>query len=171
MTTRAEMLTTQFQMAKLVFDAATGDLTDDLATKRVPGATIGAILPIYAHILVGLDLLARQTAQGLEPLAADPGWQQRTGIPSPSLMQVPGWSDAPYQLVGLRDYATDVFQSLFDYLAAAPDTDLDRQVPGITGGTVSLAQSIGALGLVHLSAHTGEIAALKGVHGAKGLPF
>jgi hypothetical protein len=36
---------------------------------------------------------------------------------------------------------------------------------------VQVSTFLGGLGLVHLSAHAGEIAALKGVHGVKGLPF
>ena len=161
----------QFEMAKLVFDATVGDLTDEIARATVEGSTIGAILPIYAHILVGLDLLVNQTATGGQTLLERDGWGERTGIPSASLMQVPGWADADYQLDGLNRYRDAVFASLFAYLGSAPDAELDREVPSVLGGTVSLGQSFGALGLVHLCSHMGEIAALKGVHGAKGLPF
>jgi hypothetical protein len=148
-----------------------GDLTQEVAERRVDGASIGAILPIQAHLLFGLDAMVNQIAAGKEPLLLSGDWLGRTGIPGPNLRQTPEWGLAPYDLEGLQAYAEAVFASVDAYLDGASDADLDRDVPSPLGGTVQAGNFLGGLGVVHFSAHAGEIAALKGVHGFKGLPF
>ena len=171
MSSRAAQLKSQFQVAKMVYNGTVGDLTADLAAKTLDGASIGAILPIQAHALFGLDAMVNQLAAGKEPVLISGGWAERTGIPGPQLRQGPEWSTATYNLEGLRAYSEAVFASVDAYFDSVADSDLDREVQSPIGGMVQVSTFLGGLGLVHLSAHAGEIAALKGVHGVKGLPF
>ena len=56
------------------------------------------------------------------------------------------------------------------YLAGLPDADLERKVQGPAGDT-TVGWMIAVVLGTHFPQHVGEIAALKGVHGLKGLPF
>jgi hypothetical protein len=171
MSDRAALLKSAFQVAKLVYNGTVGDLTQEVAERRVDGAMIGAILPIQAHLLFGLDAMINQVAAGKEPLLVSGDWMARTGIPGPSLRQTPEWGQAAYRLEGLQAYAEAVFASADAYFDGASDADFDAEVPSPLGGMVQRGSFLGGLGVVHLAAHAGEIAALKGVHGFKGLPF
>jgi hypothetical protein len=64
-----------------------------------------------------------------------------------------------------------VKQATDDFLAVATAADFQREVDSPLGTKVPVSQFLGAFGIVHLGLHSGEIAALKGVHGLKGLPF
>lgn len=172
MSQRAQLLKNEFDWAKTVFDMTVGDLTEEVATRRVSGANINPILPIYAHVVFGLDAMTNQVAAGGEPLLLSDGWGERTGITQPGFLQTPEWGQARYNLDGLRQYSEAVFGSLNSYLDRATDADLDREFPSPLGGQqTNVARFLGGIGVVHLSGHTGEIAALKGIHGLQGLPF
>ena len=56
------------------------------------------------------------------------------------------------------------------YLANLPDSELERKVQGVLG-EYTLGWGIAILLCQHAAQHSGEIAALKGVQGLKGLPF
>lgn len=171
MSGRVALLKSQFQVAKMVYGGTVGGLDQEIASRKVDGATIGAILPIHAHLLFGLDAMVNQVAAGKDPVLVSGDWMARTGIPGPQLRQSPEWATAAYRLDGLQAYGEAVFASVDAYLDSVADADLDREVQSPIGGMVPVGGFLGGLGVVHLAAHTGEIAALKGVHGLKGLPF
>jgi hypothetical protein len=60
--------------------------------------------------------------------------------------------------------------SVDGYLAGLPDSDLSRKISGPFGEQTVEWVIVTLLG-THLPQHAGEIAALKGVQGLKGLPF
>ena len=171
MSARAALLKSQFQVAKMVYNGTVGDLTAELASKTIDGAQIGAILPIQAHAIFDLDAMVNQIGAGKEPVLVTGGWAEKTGIPGPSLRQGPEWGAANYNLDGLKAYGEAVWASVDAFFDSVGDAELDKEVQSPVGGTVQVASFLGGLGIVHLSAHAGEIAALKGVHGVKGLPF
>jgi hypothetical protein len=72
-------------------------------------------------------------------------------------------------LAPLLDYLQQVRAATDAYLAGVTPEELDRIVQ-IAGQDRPVAQ-VFVLLVVHSAAHTGEISALKGVSGAKGLPF
>ena len=69
----------------------------------------------------------------------------------------------------LLDYAAAVGAATDNYIATLTTKELDRLVP-IMGQEWPVADVL-ALLVVHASGHLGEIAALKGIQGVKGLPF
>jgi hypothetical protein len=168
---RAAMLKSSYQVAKFVYNGTVGDLTADLAAKTIDGAQIGAILPIQAHAIFDLDAMVNQIGAGKEPLLVTGGWAEKTGIPGQSLRQGPDWGVATYNLEGLKAYGEAVWDSVDAFFDTVTDEQLDKEVQSPVGGTVQVGAFLGGLAIVHLSAHAGEIAALKGVHGVKGLPF
>ena len=99
------------------------------------------------------------------------GWSERIGLPLPPGRGA-GWEEArgtALALAPVLDYQRVVYAATDTYLANLSAEELDRQVSFI-GGEQPVAQILTML-VVHTMLHSGEIAALKGLQGAKGLPF
>jgi hypothetical protein len=170
MTPRTEHLRENFEMAHRVFLGTVDDLTDDAAAATFPAATVGPILPIYAHAVCSEDVIFAAAA-GREPVCLSPEWAARTGIPGATVVQTPEWAGNTFNLGGLRAYADAVFAAAVAWLETADDAALDREIDGLRPGSRTTPVNLLRVGLIHISGHGGEIAALKGVLGLKGLPF
>jgi hypothetical protein len=72
---------------------------------------------------------------------------------------------------GFEEYAAAVFARTEGLVGGMSEADMDRLVEGITPNTAPARMLIANIGLIHVNEHAGEIAALKGVHGLKGLGF
>jgi hypothetical protein len=94
-------------------------------------------------------------------------WEDKTGIPVAKHRQDEEWARLAINFQATRDYAKEVYEATDRFLARAPDEILFREVDG-PGRKVMLFPEIM---LTHTAQHWGEIAALKGVQGMKGLPF
>ena len=70
----------------------------------------------------------------------------------------------------MKDYAEQIQKVTLDYIATLSDADLDRQVDTQFFGMQSLAFLI-QLASMHATGHAGDVAAVKGMQGLKGLPF
>jgi hypothetical protein len=70
-----------------------------------------------------------------------------------------------------REYAKAVYGATDAYIARLSDSGLARKVQTGFIGEQSAAFVISNILGWHIAEHTGEIAALKGVQGLKGLPF
>jgi hypothetical protein len=100
------------------------------------------------------------------------GWKDKLNVPfkgNPALS--PDWAKGlKLDLAPFREYAKAVYAATDAYLSTLSDTELERKVQTPIGEQ-TLAWALVALLATHLPQHTGEIAALKGVQGLKGLPF
>jgi hypothetical protein len=76
--------------------------------------------------------------------------------------------ERPYH-AGVREYAQAVFANTDANVAALDPASLGNKMQGPFGETT--AARMLSLGVYHLAEHSGEIAALKGIQGQKGLPF
>jgi hypothetical protein len=142
----------------------------DEATLRheFPGATIGSIGSIYIHALSSEDWAIQQLLQG-KPKIVDMGdWFARFGM-EPA--KDPDWSKANMDLKAFEDFRDAVFGATQDYLNSITDADLDKQIDWFGRGTRSAAWVFADVIHAHVASHAGEIAALKGVMGQKGLPW
>ena len=149
------------------------DCDPELLNKTLPDATIGSIASIYAHAVFAEDVFVHSRFQDGEPLCQSGGWQEKTGVPFPGNPPAitPEWASAlQMDLPKFQEYAEAVFAATDSYLANLPDSELDRKVQGGTG-EYTLGWGIAILLCQHPAQHSGEIAALKGVQGLKGLPF
>ena len=72
----------------------------------------------------------------------------------------------------MREYAQAVYAATSDYLGSASDADLARSIDlsALGLGERTVGQLCDTL-LSNAQWHTGEIACLKGIQGAKGYPF
>lgn len=70
-----------------------------------------------------------------------------------------------------QGYAKAVVKNTLDWVGTLSDEDLNREVQAPGFPTQSVGSWITLAAVVHPSNHCGEVAALKGLKGAKGYPF
>ena len=149
-----------------------GDCGDAL-NQPVAGAKIGSIGAIYAHAVFSEDSIINGLVQGKPMLYRTGGWDAKVGIALPEgdrPMQSEEWTAATkLDLSQFQPYADAVFAQTDAYLAAVPDAELERKVQGPAGET-TVGFMVATILATHFPQHMGEIAAIKGVKGLKGLP-
>ena len=160
----------QVAEARGLTDAAMAGLTDDQFNWLPPG-TIHPIKSASLHAVAGEDLFFQAILQGQPPLWATGGWAGRIG-----LAQAPGggqgWEVANRTVLALAPvvaYAEAVRHATDEYLARLTDDELDRSVSFF--GSESSVAGVLARFVAHTAGHAGEIAAVKGMQGLRGLPF
>ena len=170
----------QLQGAHEVLEGTMADVTAEQAHWTPPGVAnpLGAT---YAHILTTEDSIINGIIKGGAPLFAS-DMAGRVGIsepppgPSPDSPGLPDWAEwsrsVEVDLTAMRNYAQAVYAATGEYLSSASDAELNRSIDlsaiGLDERTVG--QLCGIL-LSNAQWHTGEIACLKGIQGAKGYPF
>ena len=160
----------QIGIQRALADAVIGGVTEEQANSAPPG-TCNTIATILLHVTGTDDAFIHMRALA-QPLLWESGnWAARVGFPMP-----PGragfWAEAnaaTLALAPILEYQAAMRAALDEYVAGATDDELARLVPSPFGEQ----PLYGVLGLlvVHASSHFGEIAALKGAQGLKGLPF
>jgi uncharacterized damage-inducible protein DinB len=145
------------------------DVDADVLWKAPPGSAnpIGAI---YAHT-VGIEDLYIQQIMQRKPLIWDEGgWGERLGRKtSPNL-----WETKPGPQIDLDaflPYRRAVYTASELYIAGLGDKGLEKSLP-FPGRdwSMSIAHLLTVV-ISHGTAHAGEIAAIKGVFGGKGLLY
>ena len=153
-----------------------GMLTDcnaDVLHKAIPGSTTNTIAMTYAHIVASEDFIVASMLQGKSALCQAAGWETKTGLPrlsSPPAMWTEWGGGINMNLAPFQEYAKSVYAATDAYIAGLSEDDLDKKVQGPMGETTA-GWMIAVILATHVPGHAGEVAALKGVHGAKGLPF
>ena len=149
------------------------DCSPEVLNKNLPDATITSIASIYAHVVFGEDAFVQRRFQGKPTIYESGGWEKKTGVPFPGVPPAitPEWANAlQMDLSTFQEYAEAVFAATEAFLVNLPDSDLERKIQGAIG-EYTVGWGIAILLVQHAAQHSGEIAALKGVQGLKGLPF
>ncbi len=164
------LITRAFASMRRSLDGIMQDMTPALFNWAPPG-TANAISATFVHLLNSEDHFLQGVLQGKPTVWESGGWSAKTGIPQP-----PGigedWSAfkrQPTAIQPLLEYKSAVWAATDAYLAELTPAELERQVP-FAGGQRSAADML-MLAISQAHSHAGEIAALKGVQGAKGLPI
>jgi hypothetical protein len=116
------------------------------------------------------DGFIQKVLQGKPTIWETGGWAEKTGIAKPP-SKGEDWSEYKYRKINiqpLQDYKAAVWAATDAYLATLTEGELDRMVK-FAGGERTVAEMLILSGSQSHS-HIGEIAALKGIQGAKGLP-
>ena len=151
---------------RMVLDA-TSDLTVEQANWLPPG-TANTIAQTYAHIVNIQDRYLNTFLHAQPTIWEREGWEERLGIPATMRMQrEPGYQVDP---AAFRPYAERVFAETNAYLDRVDAAELAREVQGYRG-PLPVAEVLGRFMAFHAVSHLGEIAALRGLQGLKGLPF
>ncbi|MCA9826394.1 MAG: DinB family protein [Dehalococcoidia bacterium] len=163
-----ELLRSQFRFAHQFLEMALDDVSPETAATRVGGATINSIAHIYAHAVTSEDAFVSGAKgdDGISVLEAG-GWGTKTGIPVAKPRQDEEWAKLNIDFAATREYAKQVYEATDEFLATAPEDVLFREADGPAGKVRIFPEIM----LTHTAQHWGEIAALKGVQGMKGLPF
>jgi hypothetical protein len=162
----------QFGFTHGTLEQVIGDVGMDLLHQKLPGSTVNNIASLYAHVVVGEDMIVNGLVMGKAPVFnADVA--SRTGVP---LKESPFMDDAwaasiKMNLPAFREYAQQVYAATDAALAAMDDAFAQELVDTPFGNKQPRLEFMGNLGVTHAWGHLGEIAALKGVAGGKGLPF
>ncbi len=153
-------------------DQVLGDCSPEVLNKNLPGATITSIASIYTHLVFAEDVIVHGMLQGKPPLYQAQGWAGKLGIE----MRIPPEMDPDWAKTvkldpaAFQEYARAVYAATDSYLAGLTDGDLERKV-STPAGEQSVAWCLATILGTHFPQHVGEVAALKGVQGLKGLPF
>ncbi len=168
-----ELLGAEFAMAHGTLDQVIALAGGQWLHKVPPGATVSTVAATYAHIAFAEDTLTNALAKGGAPLYVADGWDKKLGVAMPGPRQTPEWSESVRieDLEGFREYARAVFAGTEQYLGEASDDEINRVIDTPITGKQPVGQLFGTLALWHVTSHQGEISALLGAQGQKGLPF
>jgi hypothetical protein len=149
------------------------DVPQEALTRKVEGSTINPIAPIYLHLAITEDWFVNSIALGGQPKYATGGWGEKLGVELKiPPVQDPAWaSTVQLDHAQLASYADAVFASTEAAIRAMTDEQLAREFEFGPLGKLTVARFLAGVTTYHVSEHAGEIAALKGVAGLKGLPF
>lgn len=144
----------------------------DALNKPVAGATINSVAAIYAHAVWSEDAIVNGMLRGKPLIYTSDGWEGRTGVKFPGAPPaMADWGKTiQMDFPKFKEYADAVFANTDAYLAKVTDTELEEKTQTPLGEQPKTWVVSVLLG-THLTGHAGEIAAVKGVHGLKGLPF
>jgi len=146
------------------------DLDDDLINWQ-PGGTTNTIAQLLAHVITGHDLLINdKLVAGGGKTLHESGWAEKTGIPleRPQIWQRDSWR---LNLPAFNDYRLAVHASATSLVDSLTEADLDRPASWIRGPERPLAMLLQVIYINHALGHCGEVSAIKGMRGLKGLPF
>lgn len=149
-------------------DSTMKDMTPELFNWAPPG-TANTISATFVHFMHTEDHFIQGIIQGISTVWKNGGWSEKTGIPKP-----PGigedWSEFKHKQIDLQpllDYKMAVWAATDSYLTNLSEEELARMVK-FAGGERTVAEML-ILCVSQAHGHMGEIAALKGIQGVKGL--
>jgi hypothetical protein len=139
----------------------------------MPPGIANPIGATYWHVIASVDEAVLGWGAGQAPLSQSAGWQERVVIASaPDDEEDAGarMRAIRVDLPTLHDYARAVAEAVQDWAACLAPEDLERRLDTPIS-ELSLGQMLEVFVVWHITAHCGEIAALKGCQGARGYPF
>lgn len=147
-------------------------LDSDLLHKTHPGSTTTCIASIYAHAVIAEDQILNGMVMGRAPIF-NADVSAKTGVPMKQgpAQEVDWAASIKMDLAAFRAYAKEVYAGTDKILAELDDAKGSEVIDTPFGSKQPRQEFIGNLGVTHMWGHLGEIAALKGVDGIKGLPF
>ena len=152
------LLRAQFQEAQELLEAVIDDCDPATLAHVSAGATIGSIAAIYAHAVHDED---RMIASALDRTSVYDAGNWTSVLAIPGALQTRAWAQtAQIDIVSWRPYAAEVYATTDRALAATPDDAWSATIETFRGET-QRAQFLGAIAVVHLAGHQGEISAIK----------
>jgi len=165
-----EFIHLQIANVRRLCDASLEGITEH-QLNWVPPGTCNPISSTFIHMLSGEDFFIQTILQGHPTLWDQDGWAAKMGVkeaPSPR----GGWDEIRQMKIALapvQEYARGVYDATEVYLHNLDDECLDRHVNFI-GRSLTVSDML-ALLVAHIAGHSGEIAALRGSQGVKGMPY
>ena len=139
---------------------------DEAQYNHKPDGNCNSAAKLHAHALSGADFFVTVVLAGKQ--SKWPEFASKTGLPE-NAMEIWG-SDATISLDVMQAYAEAIKGPMLEYVDTLSDEDLDREIDTRFAGTQTIAWVLQLAGS-HTIGHAGEISAVKGTQGLKGLPF
>ncbi|MCY4393282.1 MAG: DinB family protein [Chloroflexi bacterium] len=165
-----DLLRAQFAWIHQLLAGTMSDCSQETADHRGEGWAISPISAIYAHIAITQDGIVHGLVQGRPTLLESDGWDGKLGLEAAGPRDASSWADKRFDLATVRDYAAAVQAATDAFLLEAPDDLLEKAMETPMGEQRAI-DMLANVGVAHVASHWGEIAALRGVQGEKGLPF
>ncbi len=165
-----EYIRRQFIPLRRLASAALQNTTDEQFNWQPPGEA-NAIKTSLIHLLAAEDMAVQNVIQGKPMIWETGSWSEKVGLPYPP-GRGRGWDEiraTDLRFAPVMEYAQAVWAATDAYLAALTSDELTREV-SFMGGQRPVADVL-ATDVVHVMGHAGDIAAIKGIQGIKGLPF
>jgi hypothetical protein len=155
----------QTEQAFGLLNMAADGMDDKQYNLDAPG-TCNAAAKSHVHALTAFDFFVLNKGKGSEMLW--PAFGTNIGLPAnPTEI----WSYAgTISGADIKEFASQIQKATLDYIATLSDADLDREVDTQFFGKQSLAYVL-QLAAMHAAGHAGDVAAVKGMQGLKGLRF
>ena len=150
------------------FLSIVGEVTPEQAAFR-PAGTANPIGPTIHHVIAVHDRVANVMIAGRESQWTRGDWANKLGLPTIFRLEPDNVEFAQFDVERYRPYLDAVFAETVEVVEGLSDDDLEREVLGFRG-PVRIADLIGRTLIPHFATHLGEIAAVKGFQGLKGLP-
>ncbi|HEX3724288.1 MAG TPA: DinB family protein [Nitrolancea sp.] len=167
------ILRQQLKQGHDIIEQAVAGLPTEQLHHRAPGSTIQSIAVIYAHTVMSEDYLMNAKVWPRPLLFERSAWADRVGIDMIPFGSGDGdrWvaSVSGCNIEALRAYADEVYRETDEYLGTLSEADLDGTINFVD--EMSIGSYLGNIVVWHAVHHSGEICALKGVLGGRGLPF
>jgi uncharacterized damage-inducible protein DinB len=155
-----------------ILDQQLATCTQDAWLHRAPNSSIDSISSIFAHIAYSEDVNINRLILGGQTIWHSDNWDSTTGLELPEMSaQTPLWSSLEFDMNHLKEYASEVKGGTERFFASLTDDMLDKKVQTGFAGEQTVAWALNLLVCWHVAEHSGEIAALLGAQGLKGLPF
>jgi DinB superfamily len=165
-----EYIQKQFAGVRRQVDAVLKDTTQDQLNWTPPG-TANSIGVTLVHMISSEDNFFHKILQGQKSLWETENWGEKIGLSAPP-GHANGWDDVKnktLEIEPLLAYGKSVWAASDAYIAGLTPAELDNKVT-IFSGERSIAD-IMVMQASHTLGHAGEMAAIKGIQGVKGLPF
>jgi len=167
-----ELLQFSLKNAIDILDGVTSDLTQEQADWQPPGTAI-SIGTLYWHMMSGTDHVVHGWGLDQPPLSQSAGWEEkvvRSTEPAEEGDHAATLREVCIDLPAMHDYARAVSDAAQSWLGSLTAQDLERELETPLG-ELNVGQMLETFVVWHISAHAGEISALKGCQGARGYPF
>lgn len=177
MLTVLQLLKEEMKNARETFEATAADIKDEHVHKD-PGGKAYPLGATYAHLVFSEDVIVAGMLQGKAPLYTT-DWKDKTGASSPMPAMDENWEKANFDwsksvqvdMTKMREYAKAVYAATEAYLDTLKEEDLEKELDLGAMGKQTVVHIVYAFLIAHTNQLTGELSALKGVHGVKGYPF
>jgi hypothetical protein len=159
------LLREQTAAADRILRQVFGQVTPDQAIWRLSDSLANTIGATFMHVYYSEDQMV-QGAQKTPTVFETGGWRERLGHDHEGVWTYTGKHD----LGLLQEYADAVTAATGSYLVGLPPQALEEEIE-TPRGRQPRALRLSVYLVNHKFQHTGEIAALLGCQGVKGLPF
>ena len=142
------------------------DGLDDAQYNWSPPGTSNSVAKSHVHALTAIDFFVMRAAKGGE--MSWPVFASSHNLPAKG-QEI--WSfEGEIPLAATKEFGQQIQKMALEYVATLKDDDLDTVIDAQFFGKQPLAFFLQLVSM-HTAGHAGDMAAVKGMQGIKGLPF